>query len=759
MGIADFYWTQLLEFPLEFINARFPEWVVFSYKVIVSIVLVLLLAGLARMVLGLFKRRKRQELFDDESYLSQTVAAPGGDGAFQLSLDAAHHLQATVKPLIARKEYARVGEVYASLKRWNDAAKWFKKSGDCMRAAENWARAGKTAKAAKLLLKAGDHATAGRFFSETGRHAQAAKAYEEGGLFAAAAGAYAAAGKYREAAMTYAFYFEKADEPAEARIRHADTCYKLLDTNKAREAIPTEVRTKLFLALADLFQAAKHFGLAAHLFREAGNLGRAGEVYLHAGKLDEAAQCMREAGNDQRANQILGRLYEKQERFGDAGAAYAQGQDYRRAAACYARINDMLHAAQCYEKGAEFYNAGVAYMRAKNYEAAVRAFKQMPEGAPDFDDSRLLIGRCYYTLGDYELCAAALENQLSSRVAQKNVEYFKMLADVYDKLNKSEDALSILRKVKIVTADSEEIDSRITSVQSSIEKQKISAQATQASRAGSGAVNREMTRVESALDQRFRFEKELGRGGMGVVYLAHDTKLDRKVALKFLGSYVDDSEEFRQRFVREAQSAAKVNHANVVAIYDIGADEGKAYIAMEFIDGTSLKRLIREKGKLPPKQAINIVGQACLALQAIHNAGLIHRDIKPDNILIARNGRVKMTDFGLARGQVADITKAEQVIGTPSYMAPEQVRGDKLDPRTDIYAMGLVLHEALTGAAYFAEGDSMGRQLEEMPPAPGETTEGIPETLDEVVMRCLAKHPDERFQTAAELTQALRALT
>jgi serine/threonine-protein kinase len=262
--------------------------------------------------------------------------------------------------------------------------------------------------------------------------------------------------------------------------------------------------------------------------------------------------------------------------------------------------------------------------------------------------------------------------------------------------------------------------------------------------------------VEKQLGERYKIEAELGRGGMGVVYKARDTQLDRPVALKFLGSLVDGNDEYKARFLREAQAAARVQHPNIISIYDIGADDGRAYIAMEYVEGPNLHKYLGRKGKLEPREAINIIGQACLALDAVHTAGIVHRDIKPDNILIAKGGLVKLMDFGLAKGAGARLTASNVVMGTPCYMAPEQAMGREADARSDIYALGLVLHELLTGVTVFADGDVLRRQVTEMPPPPSKSVEGIPELLDQIVMKCIQKKPEERFQTVKELLGYLR---
>ena len=272
---------------------------------------------------------------------------------------------------------------------------------------------------------------------------------------------------------------------------------------------------------------------------------------------------------------------------------------------------------------------------------------------------------------------------------------------------------------------------------------------------GDGAV---MKMVQDTLGQRYTIEAELGRGGMGVVYRAKDKQLDRQVALKFLGTLVDNNEEYRLRFVREAKTAAKINHPNIVAIYDISASQGKAYIAMEFIEGPSLHQLIKKKGKLGVREALNYMTQACGALYAIHESGIVHRDIKPDNLVIAKGGLVKVMDFGLAKAEDNRMTKANVVMGTPCYMAPEQAMGKDVDAKADMYAMGLVLYEMLTGKVLFLDGDVIARQIKEVPPKLSELVEGIPPELDALASKCVEKKPEDRFENCKVLAEEIRKI-
>jgi len=762
--ILRIYWDGFLGGPMGWLDRYLhfdvvTPWKVIFWKAILTVAFFTILYEVYLRI-RLFMRKKDDLLADEEV----DAAYVQDDQKFAETLEAAQDLERTIGPLKKARKYDHLAQVYAALNKPKEAAKWFRKSGDPKRAAMEWAKAGRTLKAARLLRKAGDHATAARFFAEKGRHLQAAKSYAQMGDLSNAANAYAKAKKHEQAVGAFKEYFGTSKDEMPLQVKAAEHCLELLGNEAAKAALSDEERKELQTAVAQRFDAAQRNDLAARLFREAGQLVRAGEVYLRAGKLQEAAQCMKEAGRPKEAAKIGGRFYESKGKWKEAGMAYEGAEDFRQAGDCFSKALDAVRAASCYEKAGEFYGAGFALAHAQKWEGAIKMLQQVPEDNPNFAESRALLGRCFYELKAYEHCAAALENHLTGeRVRTSTIDYFWMLALAYEQLGNLDKSRDVLLKIRSVNVGFRDVANRLSNIetrlsmsveqpQSGMSTPTIPSTPAQPSGEG-GAV---MTMVENSLGARYRLERELGRGGMGVVYLARDTQLDRPVALKFLGSLVDGNEEFRQRFLREARAAAQVSHPNIVAIYDISASEGKAYIAMEYIDGPNLYKYLQRKGKLEPREAVNIVGQACSALDAIHQCGIVHRDIKPDNIVLAKGGLVKLMDFGLAKGHGARITGTNVMMGTPCYMAPEQIRAEEADARADIYAIGLVLHELLTGETVFAKGDVLQRQQVEVPDPPSATVEGVPILLDQIVMKCISKKREERFQSAKELVGYLR---
>ena len=250
----------------------------------------------------------------------------------------------------------------------------------------------------------------------------------------------------------------------------------------------------------------------------------------------------------------------------------------------------------------------------------------------------------------------------------------------------------------------------------------------------------------------YRIEALIGRGGMGVVYRARDLALDRDVALKLLAPHLADDVSFRERFLKESRVAASLEHPNVVPIHDAGEIDGQLYIVMRLVEGSDLKAVLRQ-GPLEPAHAVRILGQIAGALDAAHARGLVHRDVKPSNVLLDEGGHVYLADFGLSRylGDAALPLGPAKSLGTADYVAPEQIRGEEVDGRADVYALGCMLYECLAGEPPLRRGTdaaTLYAQLEEAPPVlPG---------LEEVLPKALAKEPGGRYSTCGELIEDTR---
>jgi serine/threonine-protein kinase len=268
------------------------------------------------------------------------------------------------------------------------------------------------------------------------------------------------------------------------------------------------------------------------------------------------------------------------------------------------------------------------------------------------------------------------------------------------------------------------------------------------------ATNTEDRLIGTLFHGRYRVERKLGSGGMADVYLAEDEELGRKVALKILNERHARDEQFVERFKREARNAAGLNHPHIVRVYDRGEVDGTYYIAMEYLDGPTLKELLNRKGPTPPLTAIKFAREILSALAEAHKHEIVHRDIKPHNVIVSPDWNVKVADFGIARAGASQMTEAGSIVGTAQYLSPEQARGKPVDQRSDLYSLGIVLYEMLTGKVPFT-GDAAVeiamKHLSVVPEPPSKLRPEVSHDLDAVVMRALAKDPDDRYSSAEEM--------
>jgi serine/threonine-protein kinase len=271
-------------------------------------------------------------------------------------------------------------------------------------------------------------------------------------------------------------------------------------------------------------------------------------------------------------------------------------------------------------------------------------------------------------------------------------------------------------------------------------------------------VTGEDTQPGQPFDGRYRVLGRLGVGGMATVYLAEDSSLGRKVALKVMAERYAEDGEFVERFRREAQAAARLNHPNIIAVYDRGEADGRPYIAMEYLQGRTLKQVIQKEGPLPPERAIAVAMQVLAGLRYAHEHGVVHRDVKPHNVLVGDDGRIKVTDFGIAHAGDPQMTEVGSIVGTAQYLSPEQARGRSVGPQTDVYSLGVVLYEMLAGRVPF-EGDSSVaiamQHVSDEPPLLRALVPQVPESLAMVVAHSMLKQPEQRYGSADEFSADL----
>lgn len=271
----------------------------------------------------------------------------------------------------------------------------------------------------------------------------------------------------------------------------------------------------------------------------------------------------------------------------------------------------------------------------------------------------------------------------------------------------------------------------------------------------------EINQSSALLGNRYRLEHTLGRGGMAIVYKAYDVTLERPVAIKILRKNYSENPEFQIKFHQEAKAAANLTHPNIVTIHDFGYDQGNLFIVMEYVPGTDLKHLIRQKNVFEIDEALNLATQACAGIGYAHRAGLIHCDIKPLNMLVTPDMRLKVADFGIARAlaTIQPGEKSDLVWGSPQYFSPEQAAGKAPLPASDVYSLGVILYEMLTGSLPFKADDPIEyarMHREQLPPSPSQLNPLIPTELEKIVLKILSKEPSARYRSADQLERILK---
>ncbi len=268
------------------------------------------------------------------------------------------------------------------------------------------------------------------------------------------------------------------------------------------------------------------------------------------------------------------------------------------------------------------------------------------------------------------------------------------------------------------------------------------------------------SQILAVLGQRYDILEEAGRGAMGQVYKARDRETGEIVALKLIKPEIASDPTMLERFKSELLFARKITHKNVCRVYEFSRVDGTAYISMEFVDGESLRSVLKRFASLAPRKGIDLALQMCAGLKEAHAQGIVHRDLKPENVMIDRHGNVKLMDFGIARSMEAMTLLTGAMVGTPAYMAPEQASGKSVDHRADIYALGLMLYEMFTGVQPFRADNALAlamKHVQESPRPPHEIEPGISAPLEGAILKCLEKSPDNRFQSVSELENALRS--
>ncbi|HTO55899.1 MAG TPA: protein kinase [Myxococcota bacterium] len=625
--------------------------------------------------------------------------------------------EADVQKLVARGEIERAADLLVERHQ-------------LARALPLYEKAGAKAKLARALLQAKQPARAAKVYTEMGRHAEAAHYYESAGAWAEAGESLLTVGDERAAAEL----LERGGElERAARIHH-----RLGDPESAARLFE---RAQLGVEAGDALLEARG--------RKPRVLARAGELYESAGNFERAANAFAEAGEARRAAE----LFEKIHRFSKAAEWYARSGAFERAADCHEKAGEITQARAAWERAGDRtraaelaleegknLEAGAAFYEVGSYDRAIDILQRIPPTSPDARASARLLARIFLEKGLIDRARERLQAlSLQGGLEKDDLELLLTLATALERLGDGASALESLEKIAAVDPSYADVEARLERL-----REPSAGPAT-------------LPATEST---RYELRDEIGRGGMGIVRLAWDRELERPVAIKFLPHELAANEEALKMFRAEARAAAAMNHPNIVHIYDVAVIGGEPCIVMEYVQGRTVREVMRvrgssEKQPLPPKRVAEIGREICNALAYAHRQNVIHRDVKPSNMLLAADGTVKLMDFGISKVMETGEEARSEAKGTPQYMPPEQILGREIDGRTDLYALGISMFEIATAQRPFSGDGVVDQQLHAVLPDPRRIRAEIPESLVAILQRACEKNPDQRYASAHEMAQAL----
>lgn len=662
--------------------------------------------------------------------------------------------------LAAQGEHKRAAECFLAARRMTVAGEMFEKAGDHRRAGECFREAGFQRQAARAFIRCRSWREAaealeevileertrtgtgqnpreqrelqtlvlqaGRLFDQAGLLDRAAEVLEKGGCPVAAAEVRLRKGDLEKAAEL----FLEGNQP----VRAAEALQQLGDERNAARILGEYHRAR-----GDDAEAAHHLELAGEFFaagdvyRKLEDHGRAAQAYEKAGDRAQAAEMFRLAGHPGRAAQC----FEKAGRWDEAASCWAEAGDAGRQARALLQAGRLLA-------------AGEAWHRQQADDEAIRVLQQIPASSPDFATASALLGEIFQRRGQLSLAIKKLRQAVGNRdLDHHNLRLHYALARAHESHGELREAADLYEKILACDYHFEDVGTRLQAAKARLAEDGD----------GEAAASEPATPAVTARKGQARYQilSELGRGGMGIVYKASDTVLDRIVAFKVLPDSLKENPQALKNFLREAKSAAQLNHPNIVTVYDAGEQDGRYYIAMEYVDGNTLKEIVRRRGAIAPGGVLHVLVQMCEALAYAHEKKIVHRDIKTANTMWTRDRKAKIMDFGLAKVVEEVRNHTTMVSGTPYYMSPEQTLGRNVDHRTDLYSLGVTVFELATGRLPFTEGNIPYHHVHTPPPDPREIHPEVPPLLAGIIARCLRKDPGERYQSARDILAEVRA--
>jgi tetratricopeptide (TPR) repeat protein len=485
---------------------------------------------------------------------------------------------------------------------------------------------------------------------------------------------------------------------------------------------------------------------AAAEFEAAGDLAQAADQRAAAGQAERAAELYEQSGDHARAAQ----LYSSAGQAARAGAAFQAAGDFVAAVRCFREVGDPERLIDALERAGSLLEAAKLASERGDWIRAVRTLQQVSPRDPDYAAACQLLARAYDTQGKTELALHKLDESMTlAGTDTVPVDVLEWYSEILEKAGRAQQALQVLEQVRSRSPGRAHLGTRIDELRKRISIQRIAFETAERFEHGPPAF---------PIGGRYEILEQVGRGGMGIVYRARDKRLDRIVALKRLTDDLRDHPKAVELFLREARSAARLNHRNIVTVYDVDQEDGILFITMEFLEGQSLNTILRRIGRLTLRDVARFGIQTAAGLQFAHDHEIVHRDIKPANLFVPKDRTLKIMDFGIAK-MLAEVRQGATVIGgTPAYMAPEQAAGHRVDGRADLFALGVTLYEMLTGVVPEPPGDGTAGSSARTAADPRGHTPGIPDALAELILKLVARRPEDRPAHARDVSACLQGV-
>lgn len=700
------------------------------------------------------------------------------------------------------KAYQQVGRIFELKKQWQEAAQFYKLSGDTEKAAVMYQKGGEYIRAAECYLTCKKLSLAAEAYEKGKRFKEAATQYERFGNLVKAAALYDQANDLPKAAEMYEKYFlrekrarsgpssEKTNKVAQAAYQSGQIYMKLKQFPKAveilsiggfaLEAAEAAVQGGEAEKAAELFIAAKAFDRAASLYEQIGDTRRghrvigkkfqeernfpaAAQAFEKGESWVEAAEMYEQTGDKSKAGEMLmrngdyhraGDLFLSVGETASAAQAFEKGGRFREAADLYLRLQQFEKAARMQESGGNYYDAALLYKQQGKVDQSISYLQKIDSQSSEYHRASLLLGQLLLEKGMTDAARERYQKIISQEtIGPENLEFYYQLALLHEKQKEFEEAQTLYERILAEDYSYRDAKNRSTLLKKALTEVKKVLDATRVEE----AIARPPATPVQPAPSRYKIIKKIGQGGMGVVYQAEDTLLKRTVAYKVLPAAIRENELMLQSFLQEARIAAALNHPNVVTIFDTGKNADEIFITMEYVNGITLKEYL-EKNETPITKLIEIMKEICVGVAYAHSRNVVHRDLKPANVMLAHDLRVKIMDFGLAKVVSESAADKTSVKGTPLYMAPEQILGEKVDQQSDIYSLGCTFYRMVAGRPPFVQGDVYYHHLHTPPTHPRTLNPKISEQLDRVIMKTIEKEKSKRYKKVTEVIEDLTKL-